>query len=68
VLDSASLRADIAETASCALLAGTTLAGLAAGSFLNLWWAQYVAALTLLVWIVPEAREAMESWSRARQG
>ncbi|MFI5282939.1 MAG: cation transporter [Candidatus Dormibacterales bacterium] len=68
VLESASLRADIAETASCAFLAATTLVGLAAGSLLNLWWVQYVAAFALLVWLVPEAREAMEGWSKAPEG
>jgi hypothetical protein len=26
------------------------------------WWVQYVAALALLVWLVPEAREALEHW------
>jgi len=68
VLESASLRADIAETASCAFLAATTLVGLAAGSVLNLWWIQYVAAVALLFWLVPEAREAWEAWSRAPEG
>jgi len=68
VLDSASLRADIAETASCALLAATTLFGLAASEILNLWWIQYAAALALLVWLVPETREAIESRSGAREG
>jgi hypothetical protein len=26
------------------------------------WWVQYVAAVALLVWLVPEAREALEHW------
>jgi divalent metal cation (Fe/Co/Zn/Cd) transporter len=59
VLESPSLRADIAETISCAYLAAVTLAGLAASMLLGWWWAQYVAALALLVWLIPETREAL---------
>ena len=62
VVQSPSLRADIAETVSCAYLAAVTLAGLLASMWLGLWWTQYVAALALLVWLVPEAREALEEW------
>ena len=63
VIESPSLRADIAETISCAYLAGVTLAGLGV-SLLTGWpWAQYVAALALLVWLIPEAREALEDRS-----
>jgi divalent metal cation (Fe/Co/Zn/Cd) transporter len=62
VIDSPSLRADIAETISCAYLAAVTLAGLLASMLLGWWWAQYIAALALLVWLVPETREALEAW------
>jgi divalent metal cation (Fe/Co/Zn/Cd) transporter len=62
VIGSASLRADIAETISCAYLAAVTLAGLAATMLFGWWWAQYVAALALLIWLVPEAREAFWAW------
>jgi divalent metal cation (Fe/Co/Zn/Cd) transporter len=61
VLDSASLRADIAETVSCAYLAAVTLAGLGLSILFGLWWAQYVAAFVLLIWLVPETREAIEA-------
>lgn len=60
VLDSSSLRADIAETVSCAYLAAVTLAGLGVSALTGWWWVQYVAALGLLLWLVPEAREALE--------
>lgn len=60
VLQSPSLRADIAETASCAYLAGVTLAGLLASGRFGWWWAQYVAAIALLVWLLPETREALQ--------
>jgi divalent metal cation (Fe/Co/Zn/Cd) transporter len=59
VVNSASLRADIAQTVSCAFLAAVTLAGLVASVAFGLWWVQYVASLALLLWLVPEAREAM---------
>ena len=62
VLASPSLRADIAETLSCAYLAAVTLAGLAATSVFGWWWAQYVGAFALLIWLVPEAREAFWAW------
>ena len=62
VIGSPSLRADIAETISCAYLAAVTLAGLAATMLFGWWWAQYVAALALLIWLVPEAREAFWAW------
>lgn len=63
VLESPSLRADIAETISCAYLAAVTLAGLGISMLTGWWWVQYVAALAFLVWLVPEAREAFEDRS-----
>ncbi|MFI5283074.1 MAG: cation transporter [Candidatus Dormibacterales bacterium] len=65
VLNSAALRADIAESACCAYLAGVTLAGVAVATLTGWWWIQYVAALALLWWLVPETREAITA---ARQG
>ena len=62
VLDSPSLRADIAETITCAYLAAVTLAGLVTSMLTGWWWVQYAAALALLFWLVPETREALEEW------
>ena len=62
VLQSPSLRADIAETVSCAYLAAVTLAGLVVAMVTGWWWIQYAAALVLLGWLVPETREALEEW------
>jgi divalent metal cation (Fe/Co/Zn/Cd) transporter len=62
VVESPSLRADIAETVSCAYLAAVTLVGLTVSMLTGWWWVQYVAAVALLVWLVPEAREALEHW------
>jgi divalent metal cation (Fe/Co/Zn/Cd) transporter len=60
-LDSAALRADIAETLTCAYMAAATLAGTALNLLAGWWWAEYVAALALLVFIVMETREAVEA-------
>lgn len=61
LIDSASLRADIAETVTCAYLAGVTVAGVALSMWFGLWWIQYLCALVLLIWLVPETREALEA-------
>jgi divalent metal cation (Fe/Co/Zn/Cd) transporter len=60
-LDSPALRADIAETLTCAYMAAATLAGTALNLLAGWWWAEYVAALALLVFIVMETREALEA-------
>jgi divalent metal cation (Fe/Co/Zn/Cd) transporter len=61
IIASASLRADIAETITCAYMAGVTLVGVGLSMLLGLWWFQYVCALALLIWLVPETREALEA-------
>jgi divalent metal cation (Fe/Co/Zn/Cd) transporter len=61
LIGSASLRADIAETTTCAYLAAVTLAGIGLSLVLGTWWIQYVAALALLIWLIPETREALEA-------
>jgi divalent metal cation (Fe/Co/Zn/Cd) transporter len=60
-LGSPALRADIAETLTCAYMAAATLAGTALNLIVGWWWAEYVAALVLLVFIVIETREAVEA-------
>jgi divalent metal cation (Fe/Co/Zn/Cd) transporter len=61
VIGSAALRADIAETITCAYLAAATLVGAGLNLVAGWWWAEYVAALVLLVFIAMETREAIES-------
>ena len=61
VLGSSALRADIAETITCAYMAAATLVGVGLNLVAGLWWAEYVAALALLFFIVREAREAVEA-------
>lgn len=62
---SAALRADIAESITCAFLAGVTLVGATVNAITGLWWVEYLAAVILLRWLIPEAREALEA---ARSG
>ena len=66
-LDSGALRADAACSITCAYMAGTLLAGLVLNALFHWWWADSVAALALLIWLVPEAREALEG-ARAGRG
>jgi divalent metal cation (Fe/Co/Zn/Cd) transporter len=61
VIGSAALRADIAETVTCVYLAAATLAGAGLNLAFGWWWAEYVAALALLVFIGLETKEAVES-------
>ena len=61
IIQSAALRADIAETITCAYMAAATLAGAGLNLVFGLWWAEYAAAVGLLIFIVIEAREAVES-------
>ncbi len=61
VIGSPALRADIAETITCAYLAAATLVGAGLNLVAGWWWAEYVAALVLLVFIAMETKEAIES-------
>lgn len=60
-LGSAALRADIAETLTCAYMAAATLVGVALNVLFRWWWADYLIALLLLFWLVRETREAIEA-------
>jgi len=59
-MDSEALHGDAANSITCAYMAGTVLAGLAANTLLGWWWAEAVAALLFLVWLIRETREAFE--------
>jgi len=60
-LNSGALRADIAESITCAYLAGVTLLGVGLDALTGWWWIEYVAAVGLLWWLAGEAREAIEA-------
>ena len=57
--DSAALRADAAQSALCAYLSFIALAGLAINAIWQIKWADPVAALAIIPFIVWEGREAM---------
>ena len=59
-LGSRALIADSHQTFACWYLSATTLVGLALNAVLGLWWADPVAALVIVVFLVREAREAWE--------
>jgi divalent metal cation (Fe/Co/Zn/Cd) transporter len=58
-IPSAALRADAACSLTCAYMAAALLAGLALNATFGWWWADSIAALGLLYWIAPEAKEAL---------
>jgi divalent metal cation (Fe/Co/Zn/Cd) transporter len=60
-LQSAALRADIAETSACGYMAAIVVAGVLLNRFLHIWWIEYAASLVLLLWIGHEAKEAFEA-------
>ncbi len=59
-IDSEALRADAACSLTCGYMAGTVLLGLALNAALHWWWAEDVAALGFLFWLLGETREAFE--------
>jgi divalent metal cation (Fe/Co/Zn/Cd) transporter len=64
-LDSGALRGDAASSLTCGYMAATVLVGLALNALFHWWWAEYVAALVFLFWLVQETREAFEETREA---
>jgi divalent metal cation (Fe/Co/Zn/Cd) transporter len=58
-INSRALHADALETLACAYLSFTLLLGLGANYLFGWWWADSLAALAMLYFIVREAREAL---------
>jgi divalent metal cation (Fe/Co/Zn/Cd) transporter len=58
--NSTALRADAAQSSVCAYLAWIALAGLLLNAFAHLRWADALAALCLIPFVVKEAKEAFE--------
>lgn len=56
-----SITADSAQTQACAYLSAVVLAGLALNAILGWWWADPVAALGVVAFLVHEGREALEA-------
>lgn len=66
-LGSAALEADAAETFVCAYLSFTLLLGLGLHALVGWWWADPVAALLMVPYVVREGREALRG-SRSSVG
>lgn len=59
-IGSAALRAEAKETLACSYLSLTLLIGLGANALWGLWWADPVAALAMVPWLIREGREGFE--------
>lgn len=58
-IGSAALRSEAKETLCCVYLSATVLIGLGANAILGWWWADPVAALIILPWILKEGLEGL---------
>lgn len=58
-IGSAALRAEAKETLACSYLSLTLLLGLVANATAGWWWADPVAALLMVPWLVKEGREGL---------
>jgi divalent metal cation (Fe/Co/Zn/Cd) transporter len=56
-----SVTADSAQTRACAYLSAVVLAGLALNAALGWWWADPLAALAVVAFLVHEGREALQA-------
>ncbi len=66
-LGSESLRAEAKETLACSYLSLTLLVGLAANALAGWWWADPVAALFMVPWLVSEGVEGWRGEEEAEQ-
>lgn len=58
-IGSAALRAEAKETLACSYLSFALLLGLVANAWLGWWWADPVAALLMVPWLIKEGREGL---------
>ncbi len=59
-IKSAALAGDATNSITCAAMAATVLMGLSLNKLFGWWWAEYIAALVFLIWLIQETREAFE--------
>lgn len=59
-MGSRALLADAKETLACSYLSFTVLLGLAANALFGWWWADPLAGLIIVYWLVREGREAIQ--------
>lgn len=60
-IGSPALRAEAKETLACSYLSFTLLLGLVANATLGWWWADPIAALLMVPWLVKEGREGLSA-------
>jgi divalent metal cation (Fe/Co/Zn/Cd) transporter len=66
-LESAALRGDADSSFTCGYMAGAVLLGVGLNALFGWWWAEDVAALVFLFWLVQETREALEAAQQSRE-
>jgi len=59
-LESAALRGDADSSFTCGYMAATVLLGVGLNALFGWWWAEDVASLLFLFWLVGETREALK--------
>jgi divalent metal cation (Fe/Co/Zn/Cd) transporter len=64
-IGSGALRGDAASSLTCGYMAGAVLLGLFLNAAFHWWWAENIAALIFLIFLIQETREAFEE---AREG
>ncbi len=67
-LQSAALRAEAKETLACSYLSFTLLLGLAANAAWGWWWADPLAALLMVPWLIQEGREGLQGGCSCHAG
>lgn len=66
-IESDALKGDAAESFTCGYMAGTVLVGLVLNALFHWWWAEDLAAIAFLFWLVGETREAFEEVREGRE-
>lgn len=66
-LDSAALRGDADSSFTCGYMAGAVLLGVGLNALFGWWWAEDIASLLFLFWLVGETREALEEARESHQ-
>ncbi len=67
-IESGALRGDAASSFTCGYMAGAVLLGVGLNALFHWWWAEDVASLIFLFWLVGETREALEEAREGREG
>ena len=60
-IGSHALRAEAKETLACAYLSFTLLLGFTANAAMGWWWADPVAAILMVPWLIKEGREGLRA-------